>query len=111
MKKKITAGFVVQEYEEHQNEHKCTDQYFIASDQVEWEDEEGDGIDAPDHVYQPFSMTISARKYVVKSHSLDLFWNNNEGWTSLASATVFNEEEKDTLSLPINGFWEELPQG
>lgn len=60
IKKKITIGFVIQTYNE---DGKCTGQEFVAGDQVDWEDENGEPIDAPvqtaswrDYEYQPFDM-------------------------------------------------------
>ena len=52
MQRKITTGFVVQVYEDG----KCKGQEFVAGDQIEWEDEDGNPIDEPDHEYQPFNM-------------------------------------------------------
>lgn len=34
-----------------------------------------------------------------------LFWNNKIGWTLLAHATGFTEDEKNSLRLPIDGEW------
>lgn len=51
--KKFTSGYVVQIFDDA---GKCIDQHFIAGDQVEWEDEEGDPCEAPEHEYQPFEM-------------------------------------------------------
>jgi len=52
--KKITVGFVVQDYNEN---GECTGQEFVAGDQVDWEDENGDIIVPPQNeAYQPFEM-------------------------------------------------------
>ncbi len=54
MMKKITVGFVVQDYDEHGN---CVSSEFIGdSGQVEWENEMGDQIPAPPHNYFPLHM-------------------------------------------------------
>jgi hypothetical protein len=54
MKKKITTGFVVQEYND---DGICTGQEFVAGDQVDWEDDDGNSIDCPGNdTYQPFEM-------------------------------------------------------
>jgi hypothetical protein len=54
MMKKITVGFVVQNYDES---GKCTSAEFVAGDQVDWEDEDGNAIiDPPSHEYFPFDM-------------------------------------------------------
>lgn len=51
---KTTVGFVVQNFDD---DGKCISQSFIAGDQVDWEDENGDPIDEPDNVeYFPFEM-------------------------------------------------------
>ena len=33
------------------------------------------------------------------------FWNNDTGWGSFATATIFSNEEWETLSLPQGGLW------
>jgi hypothetical protein len=50
--KKITTGFVIQEYEGE----NCISQEFIAGDQIDYEDQFGDKIEPPDENYQPFDM-------------------------------------------------------
>ena len=56
---KTTVGFVVQNYEKN-NESKfvCTDQAFIAGDQVDYQDLDEKHIDPPKHEYQPFNMIL-----------------------------------------------------
>ncbi len=56
---KTTVGFVVQNYEKN-NEGKfvCTDQAFIAGDQVDYQDLDEKHITPPKHEYQPFNMTL-----------------------------------------------------
>lgn len=48
------------------------------------------------------------RKYLIRSteRSQDwqpepLFWNNERGWVSFAQATIFTEEERMTMNLPM----------
>lgn len=53
MKKKITTGFVIQDFND---DGRCISQEFIASDDVQWEDENGDQCHAPEHTYQMFDM-------------------------------------------------------
>ena len=54
MLRKITVGFVIQEFDEN---GKCRSQTFVAGDQVDWEDEMGDPADPPEGVeYFPFEM-------------------------------------------------------
>ena len=56
---KTTTGFVVQTYAKNSaNEFVCTGQEFIAGDQVDFEDENGDAIALPEHKYQPFKMKL-----------------------------------------------------
>jgi hypothetical protein len=57
---KITVGFVVQSYEKNnKSEFVCISQEFIAGDQVDYEDEEGNPItEVSDHKYQPYNMTL-----------------------------------------------------
>jgi len=35
-----------------------------------------------------------------------LYWSNDDGWVDADSATVFTQEERDTLNLPMSGVWE-----
>jgi hypothetical protein len=56
---KITTGFVCQSYKKNSaGEFACTAQEFIAGDQVDYEDAEGNSINPPDHRYQPFNMML-----------------------------------------------------
>ena len=32
---------------------------------------------------------------------LPVFWNNEMGWVDIASATLFSQEDKNTLNLPM----------
>jgi hypothetical protein len=52
--RKITSGFVVQEYDTELRE--WVSQEFVASDSVEWEDENGEYIDMVNTSYLPFVM-------------------------------------------------------
>ena len=56
--KKITVGFVIQEFTLQDDKFVCIEQSFIAGDQVDMEDEDGDSvdIDVSKEVYQPFGM-------------------------------------------------------
>ncbi len=68
MIKKITTGFVIQTYGE---DGICTGQEFQAGDQVEYEDEDGEPCEAPDHeYYQPLDMVqpdVEARRAEIAS--------------------------------------------
>jgi len=52
MRKKITTGWVTQTFDGK----KCIKQEFTAGDLVEYDDADGNYIDAFDHDYQPFEM-------------------------------------------------------
>ncbi len=52
-RRKITVGFVIQTYDDSGD---CIDQEFIAGDQVDWEDDEGNFIPTPVHNDQSFDM-------------------------------------------------------
>lgn len=56
---KITVGFVVQTFKKNdKGKFVCTRQEFIAGDQCDYEDAEGNPIEPPDHEYQPYDMTL-----------------------------------------------------
>ena len=56
---KITVGFVTQSYEKNAaGKFICTGQEFIAGDQVDCENVDGNTITPPEHDYQPFSMSL-----------------------------------------------------
>ncbi|MCJ7655965.1 MAG: hypothetical protein MUO97_11855 [Dehalococcoidia bacterium] len=57
---KITIGFVVQTFERNdKGRFVCTKQEFIAGDQCDYEDAEGNPVTPPDYEYQPYNMTLS----------------------------------------------------
>jgi hypothetical protein len=35
----------------------------------------------------------------------ELYWSNDLGWTCLAEADRFSQEERDGFNLPIGGSW------
>ena len=56
---KITIGFVVQAFKKNaEGKFVCTHQEFIAGDQCDYEDVQGNLIDPPDYEYQPYNMTL-----------------------------------------------------
>ena len=56
---KITVGFVVQSFERNTSgKFICTGQEFIAGDQVDYEDQDGNPITPPEHPYQQFNMSL-----------------------------------------------------
>jgi len=56
---KVTVGFVAQTFEKDGGGgFVCTHQEFIAGDQCDFEDAEGNPIEPPEHEYQPYNMTL-----------------------------------------------------
>jgi len=56
---KITVGFVTQTFEkDDKGRFICTKQEFVAGDQVDYEDGQGNSIEPPDYEYQPYNMTL-----------------------------------------------------
>jgi hypothetical protein len=56
---KVTVGFVAQTFEKNdEGRFVCTHQEFIAGDQCDYEDAEGNPIEPPEHEYQPYNMTL-----------------------------------------------------
>jgi len=52
--KKVTVGFVIQTYDKDTG--KCVGQEFMAGDQVDYEDENGEAVSWQESEYQPFDM-------------------------------------------------------
>jgi hypothetical protein len=63
---KVTIGFVIQTYKEVNGESICTEQEFIAGDQVEFEPigggEKYDSTEVDNSNYQPFHMVQPSTK-------------------------------------------------
>ena len=38
----------------------------------------------------------------------ELYWSNDDGWVDRESATVFSQNEKFVLNLPMYGMWVEV---
>lgn len=77
---KITTGFVTQSYEKNSSgKFICTGQEFIAGDQVDYEDADGNAIDAPKHDYQPFNMTCYSVPHIAESIRKSLDWLQMRG--------------------------------
>ena len=56
---KVTVGFVTQTFEKNsEGRFVCTHQGFVAGDQCDYEDPEGNPIEPPEHEYQPYNMTL-----------------------------------------------------
>lgn len=47
----------------------------------------------------------AATEWVIAGEDEHAYWSNEDGWTDLASATVFADGERDSLRLPIGGRW------
>ena len=63
---KITIGFVTQSYRKSAaGKFICTKQEFIAGDDVQFEDLKGDSIEAPEHEYQPFNMSLVSSSQII----------------------------------------------
>ena len=63
---KITVGFVTQVFEEDdKGRFVCTDQQFIAGDQCDYEDAQGNPIEPQEHQYQPFNMTMLSKDEII----------------------------------------------
>ena len=58
---KTTVGFVVQTFRKNsQGRYVCTHQEFIAGDQCDYEDVQGNPIEPPEYEYQPYNMVLRA---------------------------------------------------
>lgn len=43
--------------------------------------------------------------YVIANEKNTEYWNNDNGWVDISSATLFNEEDTEVLNLPVGGHW------
>ena len=65
---KVTTGFVVQKYRRgNTGKFTCIHQEFIAGDQVDYKDIDGNAITPPEHDYQPFNMSFSSSAEIAGS--------------------------------------------
>jgi len=63
---KITTGFVCQKFRKNESgKFACIHQEFVAGDDVQFETLKGDPVEAPEHDYQPFNMTLISRDEIV----------------------------------------------
>ena len=63
---KVTTGFVIQKYRKNSaGKFTCIHQEFIAGDDVQFENLKGDKIEAPEHDYQPFNMTLLSSSQII----------------------------------------------
>ena len=63
---KATTGFVVQKYRKNNTgKFRCIHHEFVAGDDVQFETLKGDSIEAPEHEYQPFNMTLLSRDEII----------------------------------------------
>jgi hypothetical protein len=59
---KTTVGFVAQTFEKNdEGRFVCTRQEFIAGDQCDYEDVEGNTVEPPDYEYQPYNMMLRSK--------------------------------------------------
>lgn len=60
-------------------------------------------------LYKPLDYIIRLVKLsgneVLFEREKTLYWNNNNGWVDRDSATIFSEQLRDTVNLPIGGIW------
>ena len=56
--KKITIGYVIQDYEDKDDKYLCSSQTFIAGDEVSRENDIGESVkvDNTNEIYEPFEM-------------------------------------------------------
>ena len=70
---KITVGFVAQTYEKNEmGNFICTGQEFVAGDQVDYENADGNTVTPPEHEYQPFEMRVSDKANQQKKSGLGI---------------------------------------
>ena len=63
---KVTTGFVCQKFRKDESgKFVCIHQEFIAGDDVQFETLKGDPVEAPEHDYQPFNMTLLSRDEII----------------------------------------------
>jgi len=63
---KVTTGFVVQKYRKNNTgKFTCIHQEFVAGDDVQFENLKGDSIEASEHEYQPFNMTLLSKDEII----------------------------------------------
>ena len=63
---KVATGFVVQKYRKNSaGRFTCINQEFIAGDDVQFENLKGDSVEAPEHEYQPFNMTLISSSQII----------------------------------------------
>lgn len=68
----------------------------------------GDPVFESDHrVDSKLMIEVPDRLYKIRDkYSLSGYWNNDDGWTVNGDETVFTEQEKEDLRLPVDGVWE-----
>ncbi len=63
---KVTTGFVVQKYcKDDTGKSRCIHQEFIAGDDVQYENVRDETIEAPEHDYQQFNMTLISSSQII----------------------------------------------
>ena len=70
---KITTGFVIQTYETQEDKHICIEQRFVAGDQADYEDLDGNPVevDVTKEIYQLFEMVqpVKPQQFVLVENS------------------------------------------
>lgn len=63
---KVTTGFVIQKFrKDNTGKFRCTNQEFIAGDDVQYENVKDETIEAPEHEYQQFNMTLLSSSQII----------------------------------------------
>lgn len=39
------------------------------------------------------------------AHDDQLFWSNSQGWVESPDEDLFTQEERDSLTVPVDGVW------
>jgi hypothetical protein len=58
----------------------------------------------------PEHIRTHPRFYVIRNVHDNLAWNSSLGWVEGEEFEVFNEMEMKNLNLPLDGYWQELPE-
>jgi len=63
---KVTTGFVIQKFRnDSTGKFRCTNQEFVAGDDVQFENAKGKSIETPEHEYQQFNMTLISSSQII----------------------------------------------
>lgn len=89
---KITVGFICQRYRKNSSgKFVCIHQEFVAGDDVQYENAEGDAISPPEHDYQPFNMVL------LSGHQIAEFIRNALNWFQMRGKFDLGMQTLETL--------------